>query len=193
MQAALDGTREITLAVLATTATVVAMFLPVAFVPGMVGQFFRQFGNTVIAAVALSMFVAFTLLSHNSLAMSSMIGIILLMGLVTKNGILLVDRATVRVREYGESPLQAVLEAGPERLRPILMTSAAMVMGMLPTGTGTGEGSEFRAPMAIAVIGGLLSSLLLSLVVVPVFYLAIENAKTRIGRWTGRPEGTGAI
>jgi hypothetical protein len=86
-------------------------------------------------------------LSHNSLAMSSMIGIILLMGLVTKNGILLVDRAIVRVREYGESPLQAVLEAGPERLRPILMTRAAMVMGMLPTATGTGEGSEFRAPM----------------------------------------------
>jgi HAE1 family hydrophobic/amphiphilic exporter-1 len=71
------------------------------------------------------------------------------------------------------------------------MTSAAMVMGMLPTATGTGEGSEFRAPMAIAVIGGLLSSTLL--VVVPVFYLAIENAKTRIGRGTGRPEGTEAI
>jgi len=81
----------------------------------------------------------------------------------------------------GESPLQAILEAGPERLRPILMTSAAMVLGMLPTATSTGDGSEFRAPMAISVIGGVVSSTLLSLVVVPAFYLAIENAKKKLG------------
>jgi multidrug efflux pump subunit AcrB len=99
------------------------------------------------------------------------------MGLVTKNAILLIDRAIVRVRDHGESPLQAVLEAGPERLRPIIMTSAAMVLGMLPTALGNGEGSEFRGPMAVAVIGGVISSTLLSLVVVPVFYLAIEGIK----------------
>ena len=116
-----------------------------------------------------------------------MIGIILLMGLVTKNAILLVDRAIVRVRDHGETPLQAILEAGPERLRPILMTSAAMVLGMLPTALGNGEGSEFRAPMAIAVIGGVISSTLLSLVVVPAFYLAIENMKARVSRWRGVP------
>jgi multidrug efflux pump subunit AcrB len=116
------------------------------------------------------------------MAMGTMIGIILLMGLVTKNAILLIDRAIVRVREHGESPLQAVLEAGPERLRPILMTSAAMVLGMLPTALGNGEGSEFRGPMAVAVIGGVISSTLLSLVVVPVFYLAIEGLKKRLKR-----------
>jgi len=117
-------------------------------------------------------------LSRNTMAMGSLIGIILLMGLVTKNAILLIDRAIVRVREHGDTPIQAILEAGPQRLRPILMTSAAMVLGMLPTATGKGEGSEFRAPMAIAVIGGVISSTLLSLVVVPVFYLTIERIKS---------------
>ena len=88
----------------------------------------------------------------------------------------------MRVREHGETPLQAILEAGPERLRPILMTSAAMILGMLPTAISNGEGSEFRAPMAISVIGGVVSSTLLSLVVVPAFYLAIEGGKARLGR-----------
>jgi multidrug efflux pump subunit AcrB len=95
---------------------------------------------------------------------------------------LLVDRAIVRVRDPGETPLAAILEAGPERLRPILMTSAAMTLGMLPTAISNAEGSEFRAPMAIAVIGGVISSTLLSLVVVPVFYLTIENIKDRLRR-----------
>ncbi len=130
--------------------------------------------------------VVFVFLSGTTLAMGSFIGIIFLLGLVTKNAILVVDRAIVRVRDYGDTPLEAILEAGPERLRPILMTSAAMVLGMLPTALGRGEGSEFRAPMAIAVIGGVVSSTVLSLVVVPAFYLAVENAKSRIGRWFGR-------
>ena len=124
-------------------------------------------------------------LTDNTMAMGTMIGIILLMGLVTKNAILLIDRAIVRVRESGEAPLQAILEAGPERLRPILMTSAAMVLGMLPTAMGNGDGSEFRGPMAVAVIGGVVSSTLLSLVVVPVFYLGIENAKAFLARVFG--------
>ncbi|HEX2570391.1 MAG TPA: efflux RND transporter permease subunit [Polyangia bacterium] len=121
-------------------------------------------------------------LTGHTIAMGSLIGIILLMGLVTKNAILLIDRAVVRVRENGEAPLEAILEAGPERLRPILMTSAAMILGMLPTAISNGEGSEFRAPMAIAVIGGVISSTLLSLVVVPVFYLAIERIKELLRR-----------
>jgi multidrug efflux pump subunit AcrB len=117
------------------------------------------------------------------MSMGSMIGIILLMGLVTKNAILLVDRAIERVRDHGQTPFDAILAAGPERLRPILMTSAAMVLGMLPTALSRGEGSEFRAPMAIAVIGGVISSTLLSLLVVPAFYLAIENGKGYLSRW----------
>src|SRR5581483_3826184 len=138
---------------------------------------------TIMLTLPLAMVGAFVALFlwGTPIAMGSMIGIILLMGLVTKNAILLLDRAIVRVREHGETPLHAVLEAGPERLRPILMTSAAMILGMLPTAISKGEGSEFRAPMAVAVIGGVISSTLLSLIVVPAFYLAIENLKTRLG------------
>src|SRR5581483_3191809 len=142
---------------------------------------------TIMLTLPLAMVGAFVALFlwGTPIAMGSMIGIILLMGLVTKNAILLLDRAIVRVREQGETPLQAVLEAGPERLRPILMTSAAMVLGMLPTAVSNGDGSEFRAPMAISVIGGVISSTLLSLVVIPVLYLAIENAKATLARWFG--------
>jgi hydrophobe/amphiphile efflux-1 (HAE1) family protein len=134
--------------------------LPLALVGGIVGLF----------------------LTNNTMAMGAIIGIVLLMGLVTKNAILLIDRAIVHVRDGGMTPLQAILHAGPERLRPILMTSAAMVLGMLPTAMSNAEGSEFRAPMAIAVIGGVVSSTLLSLIVVPVFYLAIEGLKAWLGR-----------
>jgi multidrug efflux pump subunit AcrB len=90
------------------------------------------------------------------------------------------------LHKHDEPPLQAILEAGPERLRPILMTSAAVILGMLPTALSHGEGSEFRAPMAISVIGGVISSTLLSLVVVPALYVAIENAKLRLGKLFGR-------
>jgi multidrug efflux pump subunit AcrB len=110
------------------------------------------------------------------LGMGAQIGIILLMGLVTKNAILLVDGALAHVRE-GDSPEEAVRKAGPRRLRPILMTSAAMVLGMLPTALGRGMGSEFRAPMAIAVIGGVVTSTLLTLWVVPVAFLWVEQLR----------------
>jgi multidrug efflux pump subunit AcrB len=142
---------------------------------------------TIMLTLPLGFVGAFYALfmAERTMAMGAMIGIILLMGLVTKNAILLLDRALVRVRELGEPPLQAILEAGPERLRPILMTSAAMILGMLPTATSNGEGSEFRSPMAIAVIGGVISSTILSLVVVPVVYLAIENGKAFFARVFG--------
>jgi hydrophobic/amphiphilic exporter-1 (mainly G- bacteria), HAE1 family len=163
-----------------------ALMLAVVFIYIVLASQFESFIHplTIMLTLPLALVGAvFALfLTNNTMAMGTMIGIILLMGLVTKNAILLIDRAIVRVREQGESPLQAVLEAGPERLRPILMTSAAMVLGMLPTALGNGEGSEFRGPMAIAVIGGVVSSTLLSLVVVPVFYLAIERLKQRLKR-----------
>jgi hydrophobe/amphiphile efflux-1 (HAE1) family protein len=124
------------------------------------------------------------------LSMGSQIGIILLMGLVTKNAILLIDSALVFQRE-GMSPREAILAAGPRRLRPILMTSAAMVLGMLPTALSNGSGSEFRAPMAIAVIGGVISSTLLTLIVVPTVYLGVEWLR---GLFRRRPSPTaGAV
>ena len=116
-------------------------------------------------------------LAHNTISMGSMIGIILLMGLVTKNAILLLDRAIVRVREHGETPLQAILEAGPERLRPMLMTSAAMILGMLPTALSRGEGASSARRWPSASSAASSARRCSSLIVVPAFYLGIEGAK----------------
>ena len=164
----------------------VAGLLGIVFIYIVLASQFESFIHPVTIMVTLPLaFVGGILalfLTENTLAMGAMIGMILLMGLVTKNAILLIDRAIVRVREHGETPLQAILEAGPERLRPILMTSAAMTLGMFPTAISNAEGSEFRAPMAIAVIGGVISSTLLSLIVVPVVYLTIENTKAALKR-----------
>ena len=126
---------------------------------------------TVLLAMPLSFIGAFgaLLLTGNTISIFSFIGLILLMGLVKKNAILLVDYTNV-LRERGLSRREAILEAGPVRLRPILMTTFAMVFGMLPVALGVGEGAETRAPMGIAVIGGLLTSLFLTLVVVPAAY-----------------------
>jgi HAE1 family hydrophobic/amphiphilic exporter-1 len=99
----------------------------------------------------------------------SFIGLIMLMGLVAKNAILLLD-FTGRRRREGQDLRTALMEAGTVRLRPILMTTATMVMAMLPLAIGSGAGSEDRQPVAIVVIGGVLTSTLLTLVVVPVVY-----------------------
>lgn len=131
---------------------------------------------TIMLSLPLATIGAFLgLFLHGSaVSMGSQIGMILLMGLVTKNAILLVD-AAIQQQRLGFGPREAMLEAGPRRLRPILMTTAAMVLGMLPTAMNKGIGSEFRGPMAIAVIGGVISSTILTLIVVPVVYLGIER------------------
>jgi HAE1 family hydrophobic/amphiphilic exporter-1 len=100
--------------------------------------------------------------------------VVLLMGLVTKNAILLIDFVKQR-RRAGSNRTEAILVAGPIRLRPILMTTFATVFGMLPLALGIGPGAEMRAPMARAVIGGMISSTLLTLVVVPVVYTLIDD------------------
>jgi HAE1 family hydrophobic/amphiphilic exporter-1 len=168
----------------------IALMLGVVFIYIVLASQFESFVHpfTIMLTLPLALVggVVGLFLTNNTMAMGALIGIVLLMGLVTKNAILLIDRAIVRVRDHGETPLRAILEAGPERLRPILMTSAAMVLGMLPTAVSNAEGSEFRAPMAIAVIGGVISSTLLSLIVVPVFYLAIENLKAWLPRARAR-------
>jgi HAE1 family hydrophobic/amphiphilic exporter-1 len=114
----------------------------------------------------------------------SFIGLILLMGLVKKNAILLIDYTNV-LRGRGIPKRDAILQAGPVRLRPILMTTFAMIMGMMPIAIGIGEGAESRSPMAIAVIGGLITSLLLTLVVVPVAYDLFDTLQTRIFKKEG--------
>ncbi len=109
----------------------------------------------------------------------SMIGVIMLMGLVTKNAILLVD-FTNKARDQGATRRQALIQAGEIRFRPIIMTTCSMIFGMLPTALAIGEGGEFRAPMARAVIGGLITSTLLTLVVVPVVYTYLDDFGSRV-------------
>jgi multidrug efflux pump subunit AcrB len=120
-------------------------------------------------------------LTGHSLNIYSLIGLLLLMGIVKKNSILLVD-FTNQLRERGRSTLGALRRAGPIRLRPILMTSAATMMAAVPVALGLGAGSETRQPMAIAVIGGLVLSTALSLVVVPCFYYLADRAKLVLAR-----------
>jgi HAE1 family hydrophobic/amphiphilic exporter-1 len=138
---------------------------------------------TVLLSMPLSFIGAFgaLLITGNTLNIFSLIGLILLMGLVKKNAILIVDY-TNTLRARGMERREALLEAGPVRLRPILMTTFAMVFGMMPIAIGIGEGAETRAPMAIATIGGLLTSLFLTLVVVPVAYDVFESAQAALGR-----------
>jgi outer membrane protein TolC len=126
------------------------------------------------------------LMTGKNLGMPAMIGVVMLMGLVTKNAILLVDLTNQYVRE-GLSVKDAILKAGPIRLRPILMTTIAMILGMMPSAMGTGEGSEFRSPISIATIGGLITSTLLTLVVVPVAYLLLARVLERVKAWRAAP------
>lgn len=133
-----------------------------------------------IGGVAVGLIV-----TNNSLSMPVLIGILMLMGIVTKNAILLVDFA-IEMRRHGLDRVHAMVEAGRKRARPIIMTSIAMSAGMLPSALGVGEGGSFRAPMAIAVIGGIIVSTVLSLVVVPAFFLIMDDLSRLLGRIFGR-------
>lgn len=119
------------------------------------------------------------LVAGQYMSMMAMIGFIMLMGLVTKNGILLVE-FTNQLKERGKRTMDALLEAGPIRLRPILMTSVAMIAGMVPVALARGDGAEVRVPMAVAIIGGLITSTVLTLVVVPVVYSLLDDLRNRI-------------
>jgi hydrophobic/amphiphilic exporter-1 (mainly G- bacteria), HAE1 family len=109
------------------------------------------------------------------------------LGLVTKNAILLIDYANTLRERDGMERDEAMRRAGPVRLRPILMTTVAMIFGMLPSALGTGDGAETRQPMAIAIIGGLISSTALTLLVVPVVYSLLDP----LSEWTRRQDPAG--
>ncbi|MCZ4091815.1 efflux RND transporter permease subunit [Sinorhizobium psoraleae] len=125
------------------------------------------------------------ILTQNALSMPVLIGILMLMGIVTKNAILLVDFG-IEMMHHGMDRGLAMIEAGRKRARPIVMTSIAMSAGMLPSALGVGEGGSFRAPMAIAVIGGIIVSTVLSLVVVPSFFLIMDDLSRLLARIFGR-------
>jgi len=132
---------------------------------------------TILAALVLSIPGAFLALfvTHTALSMPSMIGLIMLMGVATKNSILLIDYVILARREHGLNRWDAVLDACRKRARPIIMTTVAMGAGMLPIALGLGTDPSFRSPMAIVVIGGLITSTFLSLLVVPVVYTYVDD------------------
>jgi hydrophobic/amphiphilic exporter-1 (mainly G- bacteria), HAE1 family len=132
------------------------------------------------------------LLFKSTLNMFSIIGVVMLMGLVTKNAILLIDFA-IRSREAGMERTQALLHAAQVRLRPILMTTLAMVFGMVPLAFALTEGSEQRAPMGQAVIGGVITSSLLTLVVVPVIYCWLDDLSAWARKGRGGQPDQGAV
>jgi len=123
------------------------------------------------------------LISGQTMNIMSLIGVIMLMGLVTKNAILLVDY-TNQLRETGKEITEALLEAGSVRLRPILMTTAAMIFGMMPIALGVGAGAELRQSMGVVLVGGLITSTILTLVVVPAVYLIVDKLKNRFNTKT---------
>jgi len=175
-----------------------ALFLAVVFIYLILASQFASFTHplSIMLSLPLSLVgVALALLfTGDNLNIMSMIGLIMLMGLVTKNAILLVDFANQGRRE-GLGRREALLRAGATRLRPIVMTTLAMIFGMLPLALAIGAGAEMRAPMARAVIGGLITSTLLTLLVVPVVYTYLDGfGPQTVREWLGarrRPAETG--
>jgi multidrug efflux pump subunit AcrB len=151
---------------------------------------------TILAALPLSLGGAFValLLADKSFSMPSLIGLIMLMGVATKNSILLVEYAIVARRDHGLDRVHAILDACHKRARPIVMTTIAMGAGMLPIAVGWGAAdSSFRSPMATAVIGGLITSTFLSLLVIPAVFTIVDDVSLFFGRLLGRkPAGSGA-
>ncbi len=156
-----------------------AMILAVVLVYMLMGALFESFLTPFVIMFCLPQALIGGLLAllvtGKPMSISAMVGVIMLMGLVTKNAILLIDY-TNTLMERGRSRHEALLEAGPTRLRPILMTTLAMVGGMLPTALAITEGSETRSPMAICVIGGLILSTLLTLIVIPVTFTIVDDS-----------------
>jgi hydrophobe/amphiphile efflux-1 (HAE1) family protein len=172
-----------------------SLALAVIFVYIVLAAQFESFSYPFAIMLALPMSLIGAVLAllvfNSALSMMSMIGIIMLMGLVTKNGILLVDYTNV-LRSRGQARTEALITAGATRLRPILMTTFAMVFGMIPVAFSLGEGSEFRSPMGQAVIGGLITSTLLTLFVVPVVYSILDDLSfQRVTKFMRSLAGTG--
>ena len=169
-----------------------ALLLAVIFVYLILAAQFESFIDPFSIMLSLPLSVVgmagMLLLTGDTINIMSLIGLIMLMGLVTKNAILLVDYSKV-LQSRGMDRREATITAGRTRLRPIMMTTLAMIFGMLPLALALGPGGEMRAPMARAVIGGLITSTVLTLLVVPVVYTVLDDAGAWIRRaWEGKPE-----
>jgi HAE1 family hydrophobic/amphiphilic exporter-1 len=166
-----------------------ALAMAIIFIYMILASQFKSFFQPLALMTSLPLtligVVLALLMFGSTLSMFSIIGVVMLMGLVTKNAILLVDFA-IRAREEGMERAEALLMAAKVRLRPILMTTLAMIFGMVPLAFALTEGSEQRAPMGQAVIGGVITSSLLTLVVVPVVYCYMDDFSQWLGRrWRG--------
>ena len=148
---------------------------------------------TILLSLPLSIggVILALLVTGEALSMPVVIGVLMLIGIVTKNAIMLVDFA-IEARAKGVPRRQAITQAGSMRARPIVMTTVAMVAGMVPSALGIGDGGEFRAPMAIGVIGGLIVSTMLSLVFVPSFYTVMDDL-SGLGRRLFRGRRGGSV
>ncbi|MHB8940461.1 MAG: efflux RND transporter permease subunit [Desulfobacteria bacterium] len=174
-----------------------ALLLAVIFVYLILAAQFESFIEpfSIMLSLPLSIvgMAGMLLLTGDTVNIMSLIGLIMLMGLVTKNAILLVDYAKV-LQSRGMERTEAVITAGRTRLRPILMTTLAMIFGMLPLALGIGAGAEERAPMARAVVGGLITSTFLTLLVVPVVYTLLDDFAAWIRRrWDGKKAAAGVV
>ena len=168
-----------------------ALAMAVIFIYMILASQFKSFLQPLALMTSLPLtligVVLALLMFRSTLSMFSVIGVVMLMGLVTKNAILLVDFA-IRAREQGMERAEALLLAARVRLRPILMTTLAMIFGMVPLAFAMTEGSEQRAPMGQAVIGGVITSSLLTLVVVPVVYCYLDDLAAILRRWLVKPQ-----
>ncbi|MBI3947915.1 MAG: efflux RND transporter permease subunit [Armatimonadetes bacterium] len=170
------------------SALLLAVVLVYLLMAALFNNLLHPFTIMLSLPMALVGAVVALVIAGKTMSIVAMIGIIMLVGLVTKNAILLVDY-TNTLRERGIERNRAIQEAGPTRLRPILMTTTAMVLGMMPIALGIGRASEMRSPLATAVIGGLIISMLLTLVMIPVIYSLFDDATqglVRAIRWVGR-------
>ena len=170
-----------------------ALVLAVLFVYLILAAQFESFIDPFSIMLSLPLSVVgmagMLLLTGDTINIMSLIGLIMLMGLVTKNAILLVDYSKV-LQSQGMDRRKATIEAGRTRLRPIMMTTLAMIFGMLPLALALGPGGEMRAPMARAVIGGLITSTFLTLLVVPVVYTVLDDfGNWARARWEGTEKG----
>ncbi len=147
----------------------------------LLGNIFQPFAILLSLPLSIGGVVIALLLNDRAFSMPVIIGMLMLIGIVAKNGIMLVDFAVERVR-HGMTRIDAIVDSGRKRARPIVMTTLAMGAGMLPSALGIGEGGEFRSPMAIAVIGGLIAATFLSLLFVPSFYIVMDDL-ARLTHW----------
>jgi HAE1 family hydrophobic/amphiphilic exporter-1 len=172
-----DQTKIFTQMLVAIGVAVMLMYLVLVV---QFGSFLEPFAILLSLPLSLIGVMLALLVAHDTLNIMSMIGVVLLMGIVAKNAILLIDFAKWS-EEAGMDRREALIQAGRVRLRPILMTTFALVAGMVPVALGAGEGGEFRSPLGIAVIGGVLTSTLLTLLVIPTVYETLADTRDWLG------------